>query len=641
MDQENDNEPHIAILLPLMGRTGPQLLADTKKKEKHHHHYQMAQPTMTQQPTLRSTSSGCGGEGTVSSSSHFLRPQSYSDSMGSSSSSSSPTNSFGAQPPNSRSGGFSEVVPEWAQIGICEYVGFLGVSLFLYVGFLMLPRGMRKAYCRSERRRYVRRFNQPYQEPNHHSQQKQQHNPKQSRGGYHHGKTTNSHLVDLDLEEDEDADSIHGNTTVETEEIQQPSPPRSKAARKSRMPSPSSTHSFGHDSVLEQIEDRRRRQQSPPPPPQQQHKQHRADSNMIRSRRDAGDVDDDDDDDDESSIEDCIVRSNWERSEDPIATIRPMAIAATESSMVAHQTPSPHKQQQPPPAAARTTSFTTTSTTTTDVDRIVEDIAVASFNGAAPVSPMASSSTEAHRSQVLLQRQPQRRRPPSAEHPQIRQMPDERIWRESLRRLSSRGVRLTAHGVQCDPKRIWLTYTHEDEDDRSLMWQTEFPRQVENPETGATSIVLMRGAIHKIPLANVVYIDVGKKTSALQKTTAVVPPSSCFSLLTQQGSLDLQTNSKLERDAVVSALSYLLDEVHASASGSGADWRKLYQDTASINSSATSTSSVYTHTSTATTSVAGNGGGGALGTLGPLRESSRSVAASTDLFPLPHRNDEI
>ena len=96
---------------------------------------------------------------------------------------------------------------------------------------------------------------------------------------------------------------------------------------------------------------------------------------------------------------------------------------------------------------------------------------------------------------------------------------------------------------------------------------------MKNEQTGANSIVLMRGAMHKIPLANVLYIDVGKKTSALQKTSAMVPPSACFSLLTQQGSLDLQTNSKLERDAVVSSLCYLLDQVHVSA-----DWRRLYQD---------------------------------------------------------------
>ena len=45
----------------------------------------------------------------------------------------------------------------------------------------------------------------------------------------------------------------------------------------------------------------------------------------------------------------------------------------------------------------------------------------------------------------------------------------------------------------------------------------------------------------------------------------------CFSLLTQNGSLDLQANSKLERDALVSCFSMILDDVHTE------DWRALYE----------------------------------------------------------------
>ena len=84
--------------------------------------------------------------------------------------------------------------------------------------------------------------------------------------------------------------------------------------------------------------------------------------------------------------------------------------------------------------------------------------------------------------------------------------------------------------------------------------------------------------MHRIPAGNVLYIDVGKKTTALLQTPATaVAPSTCFSLLTQAGSLDLQANSKLERDAVVSALSYILDQVHR-----GTDWRKLYDESSTI-----------------------------------------------------------
>jgi hypothetical protein len=66
---------------------------------------------------------------------------------------------------------------------------------------------------------------------------------------------------------------------------------------------------------------------------------------------------------------------------------------------------------------------------------------------------------------------------------------------------------------------------------------------------------------------------VGKKTNALQRLELVgqVAEQTCFSLLTQNGSLDLQANSKLERDALVSCFSMILDDVHAE------DWRALYE----------------------------------------------------------------
>lgn len=162
---------------------------------------------------------------------------------------------------------------------------------------------------------------------------------------------------------------------------------------------------------------------------------------------------------------------------------------------------------------------------------------------------------------------------PSPDHPQINPLPTEAVWRECYRRLQGTGMRLTAHGVQCPSKRIWLQYSSEES---TLLWQTEFPRQL--PSTAArASTVWVRGAMHRIPAGNVLYIDVGKKTTALLQTPASVQPTTCFSLLTQAGSLDLQANSKLERDAVVSALSYILDIVHQ-----GADWRRLYDESSTI-----------------------------------------------------------
>ena len=107
----------------------------------------------------------------------------------------------------------------------------------------------------------------------------------------------------------------------------------------------------------------------------------------------------------------------------------------------------------------------------------------------------------------------------------------------------------------------------------NLSWQTEFPRRVAGAN-GQMSIVLMRGTSHNIALPNVLYIDVGKRTNALQRReTMAIPDSVCFSLLTQNGSLDLQTNSMLERDALVSCFSVLLDYVHKDR-----DWRLLYEE---------------------------------------------------------------
>ena len=159
--------------------------------------------------------------------------------------------------------------------------------------------------------------------------------------------------------------------------------------------------------------------------------------------------------------------------------------------------------------------------------------------------------------------------PPSPKHPAISTMPTEDIVNETMDRLKGRGIRLIAHGVQCETKRVWIRL---DEDTTSVTWQTEFPRRVPTVN-GDVSIVLMRGSLHKIALPNVLYIDVGKKTTALKKPqNRHVVDSLCFSLLTQNGSLDLQTNSSLERDALVSCFSMVLDQIHTQ------DWRKLYEE---------------------------------------------------------------
>jgi len=67
------------------------------------------------------------------------------------------------------------------------------------------------------------------------------------------------------------------------------------------------------------------------------------------------------------------------------------------------------------------------------------------------------------------------------------------------------------------------------------------------------------------------YVDVGKQTTALRRVeNSAVPETLCFSLLTKEGSLDLESNSPRERDALVSCFSLVLDEVHAQ------NWRDIY-----------------------------------------------------------------
>jgi len=162
--------------------------------------------------------------------------------------------------------------------------------------------------------------------------------------------------------------------------------------------------------------------------------------------------------------------------------------------------------------------------------------------------------------------------PPSPEHPALKKIPPNKIIASTMDRLQNRGIRLVAHGVHCDPKRVWISLKEDEKIGRgepSVSWQTEFPRRVPD-QTGQVSIVLMRGSLHMISLKNILYIDVGKKTHALQLTRDL-PDSTCFSLLTQNGSLDLQANSKLERDSLVSCFSMILDDIHEE------DWRSLYE----------------------------------------------------------------
>lgn len=165
---------------------------------------------------------------------------------------------------------------------------------------------------------------------------------------------------------------------------------------------------------------------------------------------------------------------------------------------------------------------------------------------------------------------------PSSHHPAIDETPSPRILDTTLARLQTSGLRLSAHGNASTAKRVWLRYTAER---CALDWQTEKPQWIED-QTGQRSQVAIRGAPHAIALDSIVYIEVGKGTSALQRTPPSVQPETCFSLVTARGSLDLQARSALERNAVVCTLARLLDLAQPQS-----DWRAQYHSHSSEGSS--------------------------------------------------------
>ncbi|CAJ1961363.1 unnamed protein product [Cylindrotheca closterium] len=154
------------------------------------------------------------------------------------------------------------------------------------------------------------------------------------------------------------------------------------------------------------------------------------------------------------------------------------------------------------------------------------------------------------------------KQPPSPNHPAMRTVPTKAINIETMQRLQTTGIRMMAHGVHCDPRKVWLTM-----DNQSINWQSEFQRQVPDLK-GTPKMVPVRGSLHRINWPMIEYIDVGKRTDALKQATHVAGHL-CFSLLTQEGSLDLQANSQLERDTLVSCIGMKLDELL------GQDWRQL------------------------------------------------------------------
>lgn len=138
---------------------------------------------------------------------------------------------------------------------------------------------------------------------------------------------------------------------------------------------------------------------------------------------------------------------------------------------------------------------------------------------------------------------------------------DEIVISAAMQQLRDPGVLIVAHGSRGKPKTVRLQLT-----ESAITWRTETRKKgskVEKPKMGK---------LHQVPLSHIMYVDVGKQTTALRRVeNASVSDALCFSLLTKEGSLDLEANSARERDALVSCFSLVLDEVHAQ------NWRDIYR----------------------------------------------------------------
>jgi len=141
---------------------------------------------------------------------------------------------------------------------------------------------------------------------------------------------------------------------------------------------------------------------------------------------------------------------------------------------------------------------------------------------------------------------------------------DEAVICSAMQQLRDPGVLIVAHGSRGKPKTVRLQLT-----ENAITWRTETRKKNTN---GVYTKDIKLGKLHSVSLANIMYVDVGKQTTALRRVeNSAVPETLCFSLLTKEGSLDLESNSPRERDALVSCFSLVLDEVHAQ------NWRDIYR----------------------------------------------------------------
>jgi len=154
---------------------------------------------------------------------------------------------------------------------------------------------------------------------------------------------------------------------------------------------------------------------------------------------------------------------------------------------------------------------------------------------------------------------------------------DEIAISTTMQRLRDVGVLVNAHGSKGKPKSVRLSLK-----ENAIVWRTEIIKKATSSSSGGPQQQekdkLKVGKEHQVPLTDILYVDVGKQTTALRRMeNASIDESLCFSLLTKEGSLDLESTSMEERDALVSCFSLILDEVHKSIGGEQGSWRDIYR----------------------------------------------------------------
>ncbi len=177
------------------------------------------------------------------------------------------------------------------------------------------------------------------------------------------------------------------------------------------------------------------------------------------------------------------------------------------------------------------------------------------------ISLSSSSSTSTLQQQNDTSSQSQQDVEPSPVHPDLtcgHNVPSQMVLSSTLLSFRDPGIRLLAHGTQCEPRRIWIRL---DVANEQLSWRTENGTASSNNKMNSNDPDLVTlGQVHFIPLIQILFIDVGKTTAALQLLEK--HDDLCFSILTDGGSLDLQASNKVERDAFVSCMCLILDTVY-------------------------------------------------------------------------------